>query len=146
MLPFVLAFVLPFATPQTTGPVALANLRDTTRPLLIFAPRPDDPQLQIQLRRLNQDPAALAERDVVLIAIPYNAPSPTAAQLSDGDALAARRRFHIAPTDFAVILLGKDGGEKLRSSKPISLNQLRNTIDAMPMRQDEMRSKAAPPK
>jgi hypothetical protein len=145
MLPALLALALTM-TPQTTGPVTLANLRNTTRPLLIFAPTPNDPQLEIQLRRLNQDPAALAERDVILIAIPWDAPSPTAAQLSDGDALTARRRLHIAPTDFTVILLGKDGGEKLRSSKPITLNQLRDTIDAMPMRQDEMRSKAAPSK
>jgi hypothetical protein len=53
---------------------------------------------------------------------------------------AARRRFHIRPNDFTVILIGKDGGEKLRSRQPISLDTLRSTIDAMPMRQEEMRS------
>jgi hypothetical protein len=129
-----------------TGVVTLAALRDTARPLLIFAPRPDDPQLEIQLRRLNADPAALAERNVVLIAVPYQSPSTTPAMLSDSDATAARRRFNIAPPDFTVILLGKDGGEKLRSTAPIILEKLRDTIDAMPMRQDEMRSKTSPQK
>jgi hypothetical protein len=125
------------ATP--TGIVSLTRLRDNARPLLIFAPTPNDPQLQIQLRRLHQSAAAIADRDIAVIAIPWNSPSPTAATLTDQDALAARRRFHIAPSDFTVILLGKDGGEKLRSSKPLSLNKLTSTIDAMPMRQDELR-------
>jgi len=57
---------------------------------------------------------------------------------------AARRRFHVRPTDFTVILIGKDGGEKLRSHQPISLDTLRSTIDAMPMRQEEMRSQTKP--
>jgi hypothetical protein len=52
---------------------------------------------------------------------------------------ATRKRFHIAPNAFTVILIGKDGGEKLRSSIPLSVDTLRSTIDAMPMRQDEMR-------
>ncbi len=124
-----------------TGIVTLAGLRDRVRPLLIFAPKPDDPQLEIQLRRLHQNAAAMTERDVLPVAIPYNAPSPTAAMLSDTDAVAARRRFHVAPDEFVVILVGKDGGEKLRSEKPFSNEKLQQTIDAMPMRQEEMRNR-----
>jgi hypothetical protein len=148
ILPLALALTMTpiIASPQTsatpTGIVSLTSLRDTARPLLIFAPTPNDPQLQIQLRRLNQSAAAIANRDIAVIAIPWNSPSPTAATLTDQDALAARRRFHIAPSDFTVILLGKDGGEKLRSSKPLTLDKLTSTIDAMPMRQDELRSRS----
>lgn len=40
-----------------------------------------------------------------------------------------------------VILIGKDGGAKLRSEKPLSMAKLQETIDAMPMRQDEMNGK-----
>jgi hypothetical protein len=120
-------------------------LRDTYRPLLIFAPSPTDPQLQIQLRWLRENAADVAERDVAVIAVPYQSPSPTQATLTDAGATAARRSFHIAPTDFTVILIGKDGGEKLRSHQPIPMETLRSTIDAMPMRQDEMRQKAARP-
>jgi len=138
-----LLLALTLAAPQTTstGIVTLSALRDRARPLLIFAPTPNDPQLEIQLRRLNQSPTALAERDVVVIAIPYNNPSPTAAALTGSGAEAARRRFHVPPADFTVILIGKDGGEKLRSTKPLTLQQLLDTIDAMPMRQDEIRSR-----
>jgi len=36
-----------------------------------------------------------------------------------------------------VVLIGKDGGEKLRSAQPITAERLFATIDAMPMRQSE---------
>ena len=122
------------------GIVSLAALRGHARPLLIFAPTLNDPQLQIQLRELHDNASAIADRDLVVIALPYNRPSPTQVQLTNTDADAARRRFHIAPSDFAVILIGKDGGDKLRALKPLSVEKLRDTIDAMPMRQHEMRS------
>ena len=128
---------------QDTGLVSLDSLRDSARPLLIFAPKPDDPQLEIQLRTLNEHAPAMREREVVPIAIPYRTPSPTPAGLNNADGEAARRRFHVAPGQFAVILLGKDGGEKLRSDKPLSMTKLNSTVDAMPMRQ-EMHGKRRP--
>ena len=124
----------------STGIVSLAALRGHARPLLIFAPTFNDPQLQIQLSELRDNASAIAGRDLVVIALSYNGPSPTQVQLTNTDADAARRRFHIAPSEFAVILIGKDGGDKLRALKPLSAEKLRDTIDAMPMRQHEMRS------
>jgi hypothetical protein len=115
------------ATP--TGIVTLASLRGLARPLLIFAPTPTNPLLEIQLRRLYDNAPAIAARNIVVIAIPYDSPSPTRAMLTDDDAQAARRRFNIPPSDFAVILLSKNGSEKLRSSKPLSIEKLRNAID-----------------
>lgn len=127
---------------QVTGRTTLAQLKDVSRPLLVFASKPDDPDLEIQLRTLEQHAAEGHDRDLVTIALPYRNPGPTAAQLSRDDAEAARRRFHVAPGQFVVVLLGKDGGEKLRSTKPLTMDKLNATIDAMPMRQDEMRGKA----
>jgi hypothetical protein len=142
-LPVVLAGLAASAQ-SPTGIVTLSELRNIARPLLIFAPSPDDPQLQIQLRRLHDNAPALSARNIVVIAIPYNSPSPTSAQLTDTAAQSARRRFNIAPTDFSVILIGKDGGEKLRATEPLTLDKLRDTIDAMPMRQQEMRTPPNP--
>jgi len=42
---------------------------------------------------------------------------------------------------FQVLLIGKDGGVKLRSSGPVSMKDLFGLIDSMPMRQQEMDSK-----
>lgn len=138
---------MPFTTiPAQTppSPTTLAAMRDQYRPLLVFAATPDDPALLAQFHMLKDDAPGLNERQVLLIAIPYNNPSPSQVSLTPADANAARRRFHVAPTDFTVLLLGKDGGEKLRSAKPVSFSRLRDTIDSMPMRQEEMRDPAKP--
>ena len=40
---------------------------------------------------------------------------------------------------FTVISVGKDGDNKLKETKPLTLTKLYSTIDAMPMRQSEMK-------
>ena len=129
------------AQAPASGITTLQQLREHARPVLIFAPKPDDPQLEIQMRILAEHAAQAHERDVVGIALPYDNPSPSAVQLSSDDAEAARRKFHVNPGDFAAILIGKDGGAKLRSSKPLAMEKLEKTIDAMPMRKDEVKGK-----
>lgn len=140
----VLFTTLASAAQTPTSPTTLAQLRDTYRPLLLFAPSPEDPALQAQLHKLKDNAPGLHERDVLLIAIPFHNPAPTDTSLTPEDATAARRRFGIAPADFTVLLLGKDGGEKFRSTKPISFEKLRDTIDAMPMRRQERRNPPNP--
>lgn len=51
------------------------------------------------------------------------------------------KKYKASTLNFTFILIGKDGGEKLRSNKPISLKKLYGTIDAMPMRKGEMQNK-----
>jgi hypothetical protein len=45
---------------------------------------------------------------------------------------------------FSVVLVGKDGGEKLRRSTPLRPEELFALVDAMPLRQAERRQRAAP--
>jgi len=40
---------------------------------------------------------------------------------------------------FSIVLIGKDGGEKLRRTKPLTPAELFALVDAMPMRRAEMR-------
>ncbi|SIN89340.1 DUF4174 domain-containing protein [Vannielia litorea] len=108
------------------GADALAPWRWQKRPVVIFAEHPDDPQLDQALAALASVRAALADRDIVV--------------LTDTDpraATALRQRF--APEGFAMLLFGKDGGLKLRSGQAIAPETLFATIDAMPMRRQEMR-------
>ncbi len=130
--------LLPVARAQTPPLSSLDSLRDRARPLLLFAPRPNDPQLRIQLRNLQHAAPAVTERDIIPIAILAGTPSPTEVTLTTNAAAALRRTLHIPIQGFTVILIGKDGGEKLRSARPISIQHLLDTIDAMPMRKDEM--------
>ena len=123
---------------------SLRALRDHSRPLLVFAPTGSDARLLSQVRLLAAHWDELNDRQVLPIAIvgsgqPEPQAGPGMAAVSPAEAAAARRRFHIAPDAFVVMLLGKDGGEKLRSDQPTAYETLRDTIDAMPMRQQEMR-------
>ncbi|MFW5832712.1 MAG: DUF4174 domain-containing protein, partial [Pseudomonadota bacterium] len=43
--------------------------------------------------------------------------------------------------DFAVRVVGKDGGVKLASTRPVTMQALAELIDAMPMRRQEMRDR-----
>jgi Domain of unknown function (DUF4174) len=57
------------------------------------------------------------------------------------ESTAARSRFRVEDGAFATILVGRDGGEKFRSAEPIPAGKLFDLIDAMPMRQREMRAR-----
>ncbi len=51
------------------------------------------------------------------------------------------KKYKASAQGFTFILFGKDGGEKMRSHEPVSLEKLYRTIDAMPMRQEEMKQR-----
>jgi len=48
-------------------------------------------------------------------------------------------RTKLRPRGFMLVLIGKDGGVKLRKPLPWDVRELSRTIDTMPMRQREMR-------
>ena len=136
--------------PGSGGPttVTLASMRDLYRPLLVFAASNGDPRLLEQVRLFARDEDELHQRQVILVPVQLKPGAGSAGGLtrasdlgsmSAAEAAVARKRFHVGPGDFTVLLLGKDGGEKLRSHAPIAYATLRDTIDAMPMRQQEMR-------
>jgi len=108
------------------------------RPVLLFAPQADTPDFQRQREILGADPAGLADRDIVVIAVaghrvsvsPGSNPALTGAGL--------RAAYDVPAEGFSVLLVGKDTGVKLRRRSPVSLTELFATIDAMPMRQREM--------
>lgn len=102
----------------------LAAYRWSRRVVLVFATGPDDPELRAQVAELTPRAPDLAERDIVVI-------------VSADPAL--RRSLSVPADGFAVLLLGKDGGVKLRSAVPVAFAELAATVDAMPMRQDESR-------
>jgi hypothetical protein len=58
--------------------------------------------------------------------------------LSSQDAQQLRARYGLKADEFAVLLVGKDGGEKYRTQLPPDLSLIYALIDGMPMRIDEM--------
>lgn len=80
-----------------------------------------------QEKILNTDSAGIVERDLSITTItPSNNKALYAKWMNNNE-------------DFRLILIGKDGGEKFTSDIPISYQQLYSIIDAMPMRQQEIK-------
>jgi hypothetical protein len=126
-------------------PNTLRAMRDCYRPLLVFAPALDDPQLVEQLNQLKAEPIDLKSRDLLYVPIVpegHNQPIPGSrvptAGLSEDELAAMRHHFKVEPAEFLVILIGKDGEEKLSSRSPVTAERLKALIDSMPMRKSEM--------
>ena len=122
------------AQPQTA---TLASLRDHQRVLLVFA-NGNNQQAETQLTVAATHTDGFRERDLVVAGITGTDTAVPTVTLAPQEETAARSRFHVRPGQFTVLLLGKDGGEKLRSHSAIPWETLQRTIDAMPMRQGEM--------
>lgn len=135
------------ATAQQAPQDLLTALHHLARPVLIFAGS-GDARATEQYMALQQHADATRDRQVhvvLLTAAPLahtqDGTHPDTSIATPAEQEALRKRFHVRPDAFAVILVGKDGGEKMRSDKPIPWETLEATIDAMPMRQTEMRGK-----
>ncbi len=97
------------------------------RRLVVVVGRAEDPRVSEELTLLAQSKPALDERDVVVQSI-----SPEAARRD-------RKELGVeAGTTFEVLLVGKDGGVKLRRQKPVAVAEISGLIDTMPMRREEM--------
>jgi len=100
------------------------------RKILLLAEHTHNADLKQQEKILNADSAGLIERDIIITII---------TQVTDKnryDALIKKNQ------GFQFILIGKDGGEKLTSDKPVTLQQLYGLIDSMPMRKYEIESRS----
>jgi len=109
------------------GLVTVTAVAASPRRLVVVVGQTSDPRATQQHALLAQDAAALRERDVVVQDI-----TPEAAR---------RERPELgvdARVAFEVLLVGKDGGIKLRRDKPVAASEITALIDTMPMRQFEM--------
>ena len=120
----------------------LAEFQWRKRVVLLFAPNATT-SLAEQAKDLLSDKSGLAERDIVIVAVRGTTEVETVFGDAPGPAATAsalRRHFQVAETaGFTAVLVGKDGGEKLRETHPIRRDALYAVIDAMPMRRNEAR-------
>ncbi|MEL7345726.1 MAG: DUF4174 domain-containing protein [Pseudomonadota bacterium] len=106
--------------------IDLDDLKWLARPVVVFADSPANPVFQEQLDLLEAGISELVERDVILIVD------------TDPDAESALRT-KLRPREFMLVLIGKDGGVKLRKPFAWDVRELSRSIDKMPMRQQEIR-------
>ncbi|UWQ63817.1 DUF4174 domain-containing protein [Leisingera caerulea] len=135
ILSVVLAGFIPLASVAADGStsdliqpgydVELEEFLWTRRPVVVFADSPEDPRYHEQIERLMQGADALRERDVVV--------------LTDTDPAAkSALRKKLRPRGFMLVLVGKDGGVKLRKPHPWTVRELSRTIDKFPERLREV--------
>ena len=122
-----------------------AQLRDDhlwkDRLLLLFAPGKEHEALQRQLDLLTAQQAEVTDRDLKIYQIyPDSAQHPDGGRLPKAFSDKLYHRYDISAGDgLVVLLIGKDGTEKLRESQVVPPEQIFRLIDSMPMRQREMR-------
>ena len=113
------------------------------RVILLFANHSEQIDLQTQIDLLTQNKEEVTERALVIYQIfESHVLSPNKKVLTSADAVALRNSHDISSGEaFTFLLIGKDGTEKMRSEKVVSMSRLFSLIDAMPMRRAEIRKK-----
>lgn len=106
----------------------LSEFRWKKRPVVVFADSADDPAFIEQMELLRAQPEELAARDVMVLTD------------TDPDARTPLR-LKMRPRGFMLVLVGKDGGIKLRKPFPWDVREITRSIDKMPMRQREIRER-----
>ena len=115
--------------PMLFAPADMADLSEfhwKKRPVLVFADSPDDPAYIEQMELLMEQQEDLLARDVIV--------------LTDTDPAArSPLRLKMRPRGFMLVLVGKDGGIKLRKPRPWDVREITRSIDKMTIRQREIR-------
>lgn len=120
----------------------LEDYKGDKRPLVIFTPSAIDDRYDRQLQILLRNSVEARDRDLLPVEVVGIEPVRVDALTEpDMDAVTLRERFEADEDGFKVVLLGKDGTVKLTSATPVEAETLFRTIDAMPMRQREMRDR-----
>lgn len=120
----------------------LSDRRWQHRIVLIFAPSEREPAYQQQMQQWKAHSEGIHDRDLKLVEVLGIGESRVDGQpIAPLSADRLRQQFGVTPEEFAVVLVGKDGTEKQREQAPVDPTVLFRTIDAMPMRQQEMRSR-----
>lgn len=113
------------------------------RLLLLFAPHRSHPMFDALQQSLAAREAEVSDRDLLVFEIIENGPSRmNTANINSETANELRERFNVMRGEFKVILIGKDGGVKLKREDNTNLEDIFSLIDSMPMRQEEMRQKS----
>lgn len=106
--------------PRPAETVALEDIRFVSRAVVVFADSPEDPSFLRQMELLAGDPAALAERDVIVV--------------TDTDPAARSAwRTRLRPRGFSLVVMDKDGVTTLRKPLPWDVREITRAIDKFPL-------------
>ncbi|NOH79946.1 DUF4174 domain-containing protein [Vibrio sp. RE86] len=113
------------------------------RSVIYFAPTNDDHVKQFLLETLINE-CELQDRDLITMVVTEDGfTNPTWVKF-EFNLKALFEVYQVKPGKHTTVLIGKDGHEKLRWGKQTDWNQVKQTIDSMPVRQYEMATQNNP--
>lgn len=112
---------------HTAHALDLSQYRWKHRILIIFAPEASHEAYRVFDESLTRRSEDVLDRNLIVFRV-----------FEDGEGQDLRRRFRPKPGGFTLILIGKDGGVKLRGEHGADLQDIFDLIDSMPMRKAEM--------
>lgn len=124
---------------NAAGP--LEPLTWQARPFLVFAPNADDPRLDDLRAAIKKLEAEVEDRDMAVIVIAGDTVSvsgKTADQVAPLSAEVLRRSYRVPEGAFQSLLVGLDGGVKMRATGLLDLERVFAEIDVMPIRRREL--------
>ena len=136
MKTLIIASAIAIAAVSATQAFALDELgkyQSKNRVVILFGGSGDQ-KLARQVELLKNQESDLAERDVVVITVIGDEVRPVYGDATGVDARKLRHEADIKGNTFQAVVIGKDGGVKLRSSDVVSDDKLFGLIDSMPMR------------
>jgi hypothetical protein len=133
-------------TPPDSVDFRLDAHRWEHRLVLVFAPGTAAEQMRAQEDAFDGHLAGFRDRELLLLTLSDNTdgtvrdgPGAEARPLTEAAVRRLYDHFRVPADAFRVVLVGKDGTEKRRDAEPVTARSIFDTIDAMPMRQGEMR-------
>ncbi len=134
----------PLSSAPTPKSRVLDRLRDKHRPVIVFGSKSDDAKF-IKQQHSWAGPlpeAGVKDRDILVVTVLAQGESKEGGKVLPTDEVRELRdAFNVTDDAFAVVLVGRDGGEKVRWTEPVSAQEIFGKIDAMPMRQEEVKVK-----
>jgi hypothetical protein len=120
-----------------TEPDPLVNYRWKNRILVLNAPENSE-SLNKQLRWIMETKNEFVDRDMILVILQNDGGEINGTKCSK-EAFRFLSNKYQRDGDFALYLIGKDGGVKMRKGTPVNPIEIYQLIDTMPMRQREMK-------
>jgi hypothetical protein len=134
MKPVVLATALSLLSSQVFAMDSLSDLTWKSRVVLVFGSS-DSRMAEQQVDALEKQTSELADRDMVVIRVSNNEARSVYGKLpSQLDAMVLKKEAEVTGDGFHIVLIGKDGGVKLRSERVVGDVEMFDLIDRMPMR------------
>lgn len=120
----------PAYAPVAAADVVFADLLFVSRPVVVFADSPNDPNFIRQMDLIGRGLAELEARDVIVI--------------TDTDPAARSEiRQKLRPRGFSLVLMDKDLRPVIRKPLPWDVREITHAIDKFPLRRQEIMQGAA---